>query len=71
MSLRNFLQAQTLALYLPVPTYAPDTTLRVRFTSRRNPHQALRPFVHNVMRVHHPGQPAPVFVFTLTEVLAN
>lgn len=51
--------------------YTPDLTLRVRFTSRRNPHQALRPFVHNVMRVHHPGQPAPVFVFTLTEVLAN
>ena len=54
-----------------MPTYTPDLTLRVRFTSRRNPHQALRPFVHNVMRVHHPGQPAPVFVFTLTEVLAN
>lgn len=54
-----------------MPTYTPDLTLRVRFTAARKPHPALRPFVHNVMRVHHPGQPAPVFVFTLTEVLAN
>ena len=54
-----------------MPTYAPDTTLRVRFTSRRNPHWMLRPFVHNVMQATHPGQPGPVFVFTLTAVLAN
>ena len=51
--------------------YAPDLTLRVRFTSRRNPHQALRPFLHNLMRVQYPDDPRPVFVFTLTEVLAN
>ena len=51
--------------------YAPDTTLRVRFTSRRNPHQALRPFVHNVMRVQYPDRREPEFVFTLTDVLAN
>ena len=54
-----------------MPKYTPDTTIRVRFTSRRNPHWMLRPFVHNVMTVVYPGRPAPVFVFTLTEVLAN
>lgn len=54
-----------------MPRYTPDLTLRVRFTSPRNPHQALRPFVHNVMRMEYPGRPAPVFVFTLKEVLAN
>ena len=54
-----------------MPTFTPDLTLRVRFTAARNPHQALRPFVHNLMRVHHPNQPRPLFVFTLTAVLAN
>ena len=54
-----------------MPTYSPDPTLRVRFTAPRNPHQALRPFLHNLMRVQYPDRPAPVFVFTLTAVLAN
>ena len=54
-----------------MPTYAPDLTLRVRFAAARNPHQALRPFVHNLMRVAYPNAPRPWFVFTLTAVLAN
>ena len=54
-----------------MPAYAPDLTLRVRFTSARNPHQALRPFLHNLMRVECPGITRTVFVFTLTAVLAN
>ena len=54
-----------------MPDYTPDLTLRVRFTAARNPHQALRPFVHNLMRVQYPERPRPLFVFTLTHVLAN
>ena len=51
--------------------FTPDLTLRVRFTAARTPHPALRPFVHNLMRVAYPNAPRPWFVFTLTAVLAN
>ena len=52
-------------------TPTPDYRLRVRFTSARNPHWMLRPFLHNVMRVEYGDQLRSVFEFTLTEVFAN
>ena len=54
-----------------MPTYTPDHTLRLRFTAPREPHPALRPFVHTLMRAQYPDAPRPVFVFTLTTLLAN
>ena len=56
---------------MPSAKYIPDLTLRIRFTAPRPPHQALRPFLHNVMEVEYADRLAPVFYFTLTAVLAN